>query len=56
MQSDVTRCVICISNIVEYLNKEESHKNSTKEVTFEIKWSLSKQLYRLFNCARQPEN
>ena len=31
MQCDVTRCVICISNNVEYLNKEESKKNSTKE-------------------------
>ena len=25
-------CVICISNKVEYLDKEESYKNSTKEV------------------------
>ena len=30
---DVTSCVICISNEVEYLEKEESNKNSTKEVT-----------------------
>ena len=28
MQCDVTRCVICISNNVEYLDKEEGHKNS----------------------------
>ena len=26
-------CVICISNKVEYLEKEESYKNSTKEVS-----------------------
>ena len=32
MQCDVTRCVICISNKVEHLEKEESYKNSTKEV------------------------
>ena len=32
MQCDVTRCVICISNKVEYLDKKRSHKNSTKEV------------------------
>ena len=30
---DVTSCVICISNEVEYLEKEGSYKNSTKEVT-----------------------
>ena len=30
---DVTSCIICISNNVEYLEKEESYKNSTKEVT-----------------------
>ena len=28
MQCDFTLCVICISNNVEYLNKEERHKNS----------------------------
>ena len=28
MQCDVTRCVICMSNNVEYLDKEEGHKNS----------------------------
>ena len=33
MHYDVTSCVIYISNEVEYLEKEESHKNSTKEVT-----------------------
>ena len=31
MQSDVTLCVIYISNNVKYLNKEQSY-NSTKEV------------------------
>ena len=34
MQCDVTRCIICISNKVEYLDKEHSHKNSTKEVIY----------------------
>ena len=29
---DVGGCVICISNKVEYLDKEESYINSTKEV------------------------
>ena len=33
MHYDVTSCVICISNIVGYLGKEGSYKNSTKEVT-----------------------
>ena len=33
IQCDVTRCVIFISNKVEYLDKEHSYKNSTKEVT-----------------------
>ena len=28
----VTRCVVCICNKVEYLDKEQSYKNSTKEV------------------------
>ena len=28
----MTGCVICISNKVEYLDKEESYKNFTKEV------------------------
>ncbi len=32
----VTSCVICISNNVEYLEKEEIYKNSTKEVTIVI--------------------
>ena len=32
MQCDVTRCIICISNKVEFLDKEQSYKNSTKEV------------------------
>ena len=32
MQCDITRCIICISNKVKYLEKEESYKNSTKQV------------------------
>ena len=32
MQYDVGGCVICISYEVEYLDKERSYKNSTKEV------------------------
>ena len=32
MQCDVTRCIICISNKVKYLDKEHNYKNSTKEV------------------------
>ena len=32
MQYDVGGCVICISYQVEYLDKERSYKNSTKEV------------------------
>ena len=33
MHHDVTSCVICLSNEVEYLEKEGSYKNSAKEVT-----------------------
>ena len=33
IQYDVGGCVICISNKVEYLDKEGSYINSTKEVT-----------------------
>ena len=29
---DVTRCIICISNKVRYLDKEHSYKNFTKDV------------------------
>ena len=36
MQCDDTRCVNCMSNNVEYLNKKESFKNSTKEVMLRI--------------------
>ena len=32
MQCDVTCCVFCISNKVEYLDKDHSYKNSRKEV------------------------
>ena len=32
MQCKVTRCIICIFNKVESLNKENSYKNFTKEV------------------------
>ena len=33
MHYDVISCVICISNEGEYLEKDGSYKNSTKEVT-----------------------
>ena len=32
IQQDVTDCVICISNKMKYLDKEESCKNSSKEI------------------------
>ena len=31
--TSIDGCVVCISNKVEYLDKEENYKNSTKEVT-----------------------
>ena len=37
MHYDVTSCVICILNNVEYLEKEGSYKNSTKGVTLSPK-------------------
>ena len=33
MDCDVVSCAICISNKVEYLEKEKSQGNSIKEVT-----------------------
>ena len=36
MHYDVGGCVICISNKAEYLDKEESYDNSTKEVILSI--------------------
>ena len=53
MHHDVTSCVICISNKVEYLEKEglSSHKNSSKEVTLSF-WVIfamqSKKRYTKF--------
>ena len=32
MHYDVDGCVICISNEIEYLDKEKSWKNSTEQV------------------------
>ena len=32
MQCDVERCAICILNNIEYLHKEQSYKNSNKEM------------------------
>ena len=43
IQYDVGGCVLCISNKVEYLNKEEKYKNSTKEVTLQFKLIFSMQ-------------
>ena len=40
MHCDVTSCVICISNNVGYLEKEESYKNSTKKLHCHFKLSL----------------
>ena len=36
MQYDVTRCIIYISNRIEYLDKEQSYKNSTREAILRI--------------------
>ena len=36
MQCDVTRSTIYKSNEVEYLDKEDSYKNSIKEVILQI--------------------
>ena len=46
MHYDVSGCVICISNKVEYLDKEKSHNNSTKEVilSFELILAIKKML------------
>ena len=32
LRSDTTRCIICISNNIEYLDKKHSYRTSTKEV------------------------
>ena len=34
MHCDVTRCIICISNKVKYLEKEKSKKHFTKEAIY----------------------
>ena len=40
MHYDVTSCVICISNNVEYFEKEWTYKNSTKEVALSFQMIL----------------
>ncbi len=50
---DVISCVICISNEVEYLEKERSCKNSTKEFTlsFYVIFTMqSKERLTKFRC------
>ena len=53
MQCDVTRRVICISNKIEYPDKEHSYKNSTKEVImwfeviFEMQWKNTGSKFRV---------
>lgn len=39
MHCDVISCVICISDKVEYLEREETQRNSTKEVYCHFKQS-----------------
>ena len=36
MHYDVDGCIICISDTVEYLDKEENYNNSTKEVVLSV--------------------
>ena len=42
MQCEVTRCIICIFNKVESLNKENSYKSFTKNLRNAIKNILDK--------------
>ena len=46
-QCDVTRCIICICNKSEYLDKERSYKNSTKEVIlrFQVIFAMQSRKY-----------
>ena len=48
MQCDVTRCIFCTSNKVEYLDKEHSHENSGKEVIQTVNY-----LSYLFNAIKK---
>ena len=36
MQSEVIHGIICISNKVECLDKEQSYQNSTKELSYSV--------------------
>ena len=45
----VTSCVICISNNVEYLEKEGSYKNFTKEVTLSFRVIFAMQSKKTFD-------
>ena len=56
MQCDVTRCIICISSKVEYLDKEHSNKNSTKEVIFKKYKTFSVLIYSYINTSGNWEN
>ena len=49
MHYDVTSCVICISNDLEYLEKEGSYKNSSKIVIL-IFAMQSKKRSKKFRC------
>ena len=39
MQCDVTRCVICISNNIEYLDKKESQKFYQSQISYIVNLS-----------------
>ena len=56
MQCDVTRCIICIFNKVEYLDKEHRHKNSTKEVIFKKYKTFSVLIYSYINTSGNWKN
>ena len=47
MHHDVTSCVICISNEVEYLEKDGSNKNCTKEILSDLRNAIKKRSTKL---------
>ena len=42
VHSEVTRCVICILNIVEYLDHEQSYKNFARGIIMNICYTIKK--------------
>ena len=56
MQCDDTRCIICISNKIEYLDKESSYENSIKDIIFKKYKTFSVLIYSYINTSGNWKN